>query len=201
MPKSVDAAVKTKAAAAKNNPIYLVTISLSGTTIYLTDNDEDVVFPASGGATYTAWGMKFSSTRNSMSGEIDRVTVTLDNTNATMSSYIVNYDFPGCQLSIKRVFGDLLSSSAYAMTVFAGVMGAPIANENYLSIAVSNPLSRANQQAGRLYTNLCAWEFKGTECAYAGAASTCNKTASQCNSYSNLANFGGYNYIPYSPVN
>lgn len=201
MPKSIDAAVKTKAQAAKNNPIYLVTISLTGTTLSLTDNNADVVFPASGGTTYTGWGMTFSAIRNSMTGEIDRVTINLDNTGNTMSSYIVNYVFPGRTLSIKRVFGDLLSSAAYAMTMFSGIMGAPVANEQALVITASNPLIRAEQQSGRLYQNLCAWEFKGTECAYAGAASTCNKTATQCQSYSNLANFGGFNYIPYTPVN
>lgn len=201
MPKSIDAAAKTKAQAAKNNPIYLVTISLTGTTVRLTDNNADVTFPTSGGSVYTAWGMSFSPARNTMTGEIDRVTINLDNTSKTMSSYIVNYDFPGRTLAIKRVFGDLLSSSAYAITIFSGILGAPVANENEAILTVVSPIIKAQQQAGRLYQNLCAWEFKGTECVYAGAGSTCNKTAAQCGAYGNMANFGGFNYIPFVPVN
>ncbi len=201
MPRTIDAAAKTKAQAAKNNPIYLVTISLSGTTLRLTDNNANVTFPTSGGSTYTSWGMSFSPVRNTMTGEVDRVTIQLDNTDLSMSGYVVNNDFPGCTLTIARVFGDLLSSAAYATTVFSGIIGAPIANEQSVILTVCNPLLRAQQQAGRLYQNLCPWEFKGTECGYSGASSTCNKTANQCNSYSNLANFGGFNYIPYTPVN
>ena len=201
MPKSVNATLKAKAALSKNNPIYLVTIALSGATVRLTDNNADVVFPSSGGNTYTAWGMTFSPVRNTMTGEIDRVTVTLDNTNKTMSSYIVNYDFPGYSLTIQRVFGDLLSSSSYVMTIFNGIMGAPVASEDAVTITATNPLMRAEQQGGRLYQNLCAWEFKGTECGYSGGASSCNKTTAQCRSYGNLANFGGFAYIPYTPVN
>jgi phage-related protein len=201
MPKSINATAKIKAQAAKNNPIFLVTIALTGTTVRLTDNNADVTFPTSGGSVYTAWGMSFSPVHNTMTGEIDRVTVNLDNTDKSISSYIVNYDFPGRVLSIKRVFGDLLSSSSYATTVFSGIMGAPVAGENEATITAINPLIKAQQQGGRLYQNLCAWEFKGTECAYAGGSSTCNKTAAQCKSYGNMDNFGGFNYIPFVPVN
>ena len=201
MPKSVNATLKAKAALSKNNPIYLVTIALSGATVRLTDNNADIVFPSSGGSTYTAWGMSFSSIRNNLTGEIDRVTIQLDNTSKAMSSYLVNYNFPGCTLTISRVFGDLLSSASYSMIVFSGIMGAPYANEQALIVTATSPLMRTEQQGGRLYQNLCAWEFKSTECAYAGGSSSCDKTAKQCQNYGNIANFGGFNYIPYTPVN
>jgi hypothetical protein len=193
MPKSIDAAAKTKAQGAANIPIYLVELALTGATVRLAATNADIVFPT-GGNTYTGWGISFGAITNSITGGVDRVSLRLDNTNLTMSGYVASYVFPGRICTIKRVFGDLLGSANYAMTVFAGVMGAPVINERYLEVMLLSPMARLSQQAGRLYQNLCPWEYKGTECGDGG--SSCNKTLAGCIANDNVQRFGGFVYIP-----
>lgn len=193
MPKSIDAATKTKAQAAANKPIYLIELALTGATVRLAATNADIVFPT-GGNTYTGWGISFGSVTNSISGGVDRVSLRLDNTNLVMGGYVASYVFPGRICTIKRIFTDLVSSANYAMTVFAGVMGAPVVNERHLEVMVISPMARLQQQAGRLYQNLCPWEYKGTECGDGGTS--CDKTLAGCIANDNVQRFGGFVYIP-----
>ena len=59
MSRDIEAAVLTEAQLEENKPVYLVEIELD-TTLYYTDNNEDVNFPTAGGNTYTANGITFS---------------------------------------------------------------------------------------------------------------------------------------------
>ncbi len=194
MPKTVNATALTEAQKAANNPIYLLELALTGSTLRLAGTNADVVFPSSGGSTYTGWGFQFGAVTNQITGGIDRVAVRMDNTGNSLSSYVVNYDWPGRVLTIKRVFGNLLSNSAYAMTVFAGTMSAPVVNQHNVEVMVVSPMARLQKQAGRLYQNLCPWEYGGTECGDTGG--TCNKTLANCVTNDNVQRFGGFVYIP-----
>lgn len=44
---------------------------------------------------------------------------------------------------------------------------------------------------------LCGYpEFKGPECAYAGAETACDRTFARCSALGNQARFGGFRYLP-----
>jgi phage-related protein len=193
MPKTIDAAAKTKAELAANNPIYLIELGVTGTPRFAVTNAQ-IVFPSSGGHTYNGWGITFGAIKASINGDVERVSVRFDNTNLTMSGLVNSLSFPGKTLTIKKVFGNLLGSSAYAMTVFVGLMGAPVVNERFVEVMAVSPMARLNKQAGRLYQNLCPWEYKGTECGDGGTS--CNKTISGCIGNANIQRFGGFVYIP-----
>ena len=59
MPKTVNSTALTEAQKAANNPIYLLELALTGSTLRLAGTNADVVFPSSGGSTYTGWGFQF----------------------------------------------------------------------------------------------------------------------------------------------
>ena len=88
MPRKINANVLAEAAKEQNQPIYLVELELDSGTLYFTDNNENVVFPSSGGHTYLAWGIEFDPVKSSVTGEIDRVIIRFDNTNLSMSAYL-----------------------------------------------------------------------------------------------------------------
>nr|DAR57088.1 MAG TPA: minor tail protein [Caudoviricetes sp.] len=191
MPKTVPAAVLTEAQKAANNPIYLIELALSGGTVYLAATNADITF---NGHTYNGWGIDFSAVTNQITGGVDRVSVRMDNTGNAMSAHVVGSDWPGRILAIKRVFGNLLSSGSNVMTVFAGTMAAPVVNQSYVEVMALSPMARLNKQAGRLYQNLCPWEYGGTECGDSG--SSCDKTLAACAANDNVQRFGGFVYIP-----
>jgi hypothetical protein len=47
----------------------------------------------------------------------------------------------------------------------------------------------------RLPTPNCPWSFKGSECAYAGAETWCDKSPDRCSELDNYSNFGGRKFI------
>jgi phage-related protein len=50
--------------------------------------------------------------------------------------------------------------------------------------------------AGTYLRGYCRWKFKSTECAYAGAETSCNKTLARCRVLANQVRFGGFPSIP-----
>ncbi|NQU99147.1 MAG: DUF2163 domain-containing protein, partial [Parcubacteria group bacterium] len=164
MPRNIDALIVTESQLTKNNPIFLLEIYLDGVTLRYTDNNEDVVFPTAGN-TYTALGFSFSPVRNSITNEIDRVNFELDNVDLVFSGYVVNYVFQNKIITLKKVFGDKLSSADYATIVFSGEMRNPSLNEETLQIEGVSPIAKFQEEIPRrVYQGLCPWTFDGEEC-------------------------------------
>jgi len=182
MSKAIDAAALAKAEADTNQPIYLISIALTGTTLRFAVYDEDVVFPT-GGNTYTAWGIEFSRVLNKLTNEIDRINFSFDNTDLSMSTYLVSYVFQGKTLTLSRVFADLLTSADYATTVFAGEIGGISIDEHTFDFTVLSPLAKlGNLVPSRLYQPNCTWDFGGTECGASTGELTDQTADASCTS-------------------
>lgn len=165
MPKTILAAVQTESQEDYNIPIYLVTIALDSQTLRYTDNNTNVVFPT-GGNTYTAIGMKFGRVKSTVTGEVDRVNFSFDNTDLTMSGYLSDEDFQGKTLTLKRVFSGFLDDASKATTIFSGEIGPLSINENSFSCTVLSPLHKLERNVPcRIFQANCPWAFGGTECA------------------------------------
>jgi len=53
----------------------------------------------------------------------------------------------------------------------------------------------------REYSEKCSIrKFKGLQCKYAGAATSCDRSYATCTSYGNQANFGGFRWLPADSV-
>lgn len=66
--------------------------------------------------------------------------------------------------------------------------------ENKLRLGVVNELALWNKRTLRPATASCPWEVNGTECTLTGA--TCNQTYANCLTNDNVANFGGFRFLP-----
>ena len=166
MPKTIDPTYKTKALLEANQPVFLLELELDSGTLYLCDAQENVTFPSGGGGSlYLAQGMSFDRVQNTVDGEIDRVTFTFDNTDLTFRAYTDTDDFQNRRITLKRIFGDLLSSSAYVITLFTGYMRAPKIGELDVMVTADSPLIKLKKTIpARRYQSNCHWTFAGEEC-------------------------------------
>jgi len=165
MSKAVSLAAAAEAAEGENQPLYLVEIELDSGTDYYTNNNEDVVFPTSGGNTYATWGFAFDRIRSTLTGEIDRVSFAFDNSDLTLSGYLATEDFQGRTITLKRVFSNLLADSDDATTLFSGEIGPIQITDGEFSFIATSPLLKLELQVPRrLFQQNCQWAFDSTEC-------------------------------------
>jgi hypothetical protein len=176
MPKTMDAAALTKAQAAGNKPVYLVELALDSGTLYLCDAAKNVTFPTAG-TLYLAWGFSFDGVNTSVSGDVDRVAFAFDNTDLAFRAYTDTDEFQGKRITLKVIFSDLLGSSAYATTLFTGIMMAPELGDQTVVVRANSPLySLNNTIPRRRYQSNCHWRFDDAPDTSTYAARTCRNT-------------------------
>lgn len=84
-----------------------------------------------------------------------------------------------------------------AVTEFEGTIDSWDPDEEDIRITLSSPMMQWTQKTQAVQSALCRWKiFKGTECAYAGDQSWCDRTYSRCSALANTANFGGERFLP-----
>jgi hypothetical protein len=150
----------------------------------------------------------------------------MENLGANIGNYIIGtggarQDFGNLKASIIAVIAEELSAidvteinteiQKYLDDVF--VMEDPIhlfqgkinkvklAHHGILEFQVERILGGyATQSPNSTYDVNCYYIFKDSRCQYAGAGSSCDKTLSACQGYSNVIRFGGYPSIPKEQV-
>lgn len=187
-----------------NSPIFLYTVhdyDGLGNNLYFAEWDADVVFNS---ITYTRFAIKHNFIKSNGNGQIDAIQVTLGNASRQIQAYLEAYDLHNVKVDITVVFSNLLAdATAFVKETF--YIESYTADDSNVTFNLStkfdiNELELPNRRYMRTY---CAWQFKGTECKYAGATATCNKTEAACKAMaggSNIINYGGFPGIPTSQI-
>lgn len=158
MPKDIPAAVITQMDAAGKRPVLLFELGLAA-TLRFAAHKVNVTFPTAGNL-YTAKAITISQVSQSIEGQIDRVTVNLDNVSRDMAAYAHNEDFRGKTLVIKRVYLDAVGVAANYNEVFNGHMERPSQiGRRWLTVPATSgdPLNR--KALIFPYQRLCPWIF------------------------------------------
>ena len=98
----------------------------------------------------------------------------------------------GCSLVLSLVHADNLGSDYTDLILNWEIMATTVPDEEWIefTLGAESPIRRRFP----LYviTPLsCNWLFKGVECAYAGVATTCDRTLDNCRTLNNSGRFGG----------
>lgn len=159
--------VATEAAKAENRPIELYQVYLDGVTLFFAAHDENIEFfdEAEAPVTYHALGLSRTPIKTNVETKVDECTVSLDNVNREMSAYIAHTEFNGRRMKIIKVFLDLLDDPDHAVTVFDGLMDAPVISESAMQVTVRSRLDTLGVVTPRRrYRKLCNWKFGSPEC-------------------------------------
>lgn len=183
-----------------SNILWLVDlIVVTGTTLYLAANSDDVSFD---GHTYTGDAIEIGALRFNAGGRLEQVDIGLANVDRVLTDHIESNDdyIVGQRVTLRRVLADHLADTTSQQVFPLKVAEAESsADQAALILHCAHdgletkrfPTSRATQR--------CRWVFKGLECGYSGATSSCNKRLADCqamNGGSNQARFGGFPHIP-----
>lgn len=162
-------------------------------------NYNDTAYTAEiGNVRFSPRGMKFEPIRYSTGRVVDSMKVQIDNLDDALTVYFVGGTPQGGTVTLQAVLLD----SAYEMvaaplTLFEGTLDGWDLDEEKVSLTVASELVRWNQKTLAKHSPSCRWkEFKGTECAYAGAETWCDRTYTRCAALGNQANFGGFRWLP-----
>ena len=200
--RTIDATTLAQFDSTNPRPFRLFEFYLDSGTQYLTDLDRKVYW---NGQMYLPFPIEFGDVKYSLSGIIDRISLGVSNVSRAFSALVMTESFRGRRLIIRRA---VLDANGYdilpPVEVFSGLMdeiGGNIGKRNS-TIQVTATTDLAYWQTPlpkRQYQGACEWaikgRFKGTECGYAGAETSCDGQWATCKSYGNQNYFGGFRHI------
>ncbi|MBM3210608.1 DUF2163 domain-containing protein [Candidatus Poribacteria bacterium] len=180
-----------------NQPIYLYKVfdydGIGGDLLFA-EWDTDIVFDS---VTYPKFPVTHDSISENNQGQIDAVKVRLSNVSRLIQSYLEEFDFRAKKVMIRLVFKDRLAypDEKLDFYYFIDTYSASQDVVEFILLPKTDILS-VTLPTRNYSRNYCGWKFKSTECGYAGAITTCNKTKQKCKELDNFQRFGGFPSIP-----
>ncbi|MFZ2447488.1 MAG: hypothetical protein WAW37_14125 [Syntrophobacteraceae bacterium] len=171
--------------------LVLLEISLaSGTKFHFCSNSKDVTFA---GQVYIAFPFYLEPTRQASKGEIPTVSLRVCNVTQLIHSYLEDLGGAvGAEVTVRVVSAAHLSENYSELEMVFSVLSTE-ADAEWItfSLGSASPLRKRFPQHRHIALH-CNWEFRGFECAYAGAETECDRTFKRCEQIGNTARFGGY---------
>lgn len=176
----------------------LITIFLDDQTIRICGGDtSDLIF---NNQTFYSVNVSRSDIRINGNGDIDDLTLTIEDTDSRIASYIAlnGNKINNRRCLIQEVDIRYLINEADALTIFDGFMNnLKLTIGKYQVDVVRNLCTHKNYSPIMTYSPTCQWKkFKDEKCAYTGASNKCDRTLTTCKSLGNVLNFGGHPSIP-----
>jgi lambda family phage minor tail protein L len=152
---------------------------------------QDVSF---GGQTYYAAPIRSEPITENMAQEVDTINVSIANVDRSITYYVELYNgLRGCKVTIRTVFADLLDhADAYTDDIFYIVSSTITASAGSFILKSKMDLMGVTIPLRKFYREICQWKFKSTQCGYAGAGTTCDRTLTRCKALSNSLRYGGF---------
>jgi phage-related protein len=179
--------------ATKSAWLILLEITLTDLTVLrFVRNTEDITFDSD---LYSAMPFELDPIEDQLRGQIPTVNLKISNVTRLLQTYLEDLDGGiGSTVKIIVVNSDNLSASYSELELTFEVVGA-YSDSSYavFTLGMPNPLNK-RFPLYRYIANHCNWtsRFKGVECGYAGASTTCTGTLTRCRELSNSARFGGF---------
>ena len=161
-------------------------------TYRITDGDIPIIHE---GETFLPIAFKFGDISGSATLAVESIDIEIDDTGKTLAAIVLNEDIRNkwAILSVGAIDSEYV---VHVQEFLRGIIGGwQLYDENTLKITITNELVLWNKKPLRIQMSSCPWVFKGTECAYSGAESTCDQTYERCRFLSNTDNFGGDRFI------
>lgn len=190
--KDFDNSLLTQLSAEESVLCFLISIVVNESqTLYYTTFDIPLFWDNN---LYEPNEVSLSTFNYSADLSVDKIQMKFTTVDLSMPAILMNNNLLNNEVIIN--VGGYDGSTVIAEPQFRGFITEWDMDETDLTLMVSNELIHWNKKALRRSDPLCQWGFKSVECGYTGTATSCNKTYSQCEDYSNTNNFGGFRFLP-----
>jgi lambda family phage minor tail protein L len=196
--KNLSSTFKAEKNKRENQPIILFILhdyDGNNTNLYFAEYDQDVVF---NGQTYLRFPIKFDTIDENVSGSVDAVRVRLGNVSRIIQAHLETYDLREKKVTVRLVWANQLAdSSAYLDYIFyIDSYSTDALNAEFICTTKIDIVDKQLPGALYLRTHCTHKIFKGSECGYAGAETSCNRSMQRCKELNNFERFGGFPSIP-----
>jgi lambda family phage minor tail protein L len=199
--RSIDSTFKSEKNSSENKPVFLYKVynyDGSNNDLLFAEWDTDITYAAE---TYTRFPIKHDFVSENIQGEVDSLKIYVGNASRAIQYYLENYDLRGKKVRIRMVWANQLADTdAYMDEIY--YVDSYTAAQDVVEFTLTSKFDLLNIEIPkrRYSRNYCGWNFKGTECAYAGAETACNKTFGRCRELENQERFGGFPSVPMRKV-
>lgn len=150
-----------------------------------------------GGNTYVPFTVKHGNVSQEVNGKISGTTLIVGNIDEsrTIQNIIENYNVLGNTIVIRQFFFNSLNQLINDPISVSFKIESAVATYGQVSFSLSIGFDflLAYLPSRTMHQRFCRWRvFKGTECKYAGADTTCEMLWEDCVSKGNTLNFGGF---------
>ncbi|MCA9400388.1 MAG: DUF2163 domain-containing protein [Candidatus Omnitrophica bacterium] len=194
--RNINSTFKTEKNSPTNKPIFLYRIyDYDGSNdLLFAEYDSNVTF---NGDVYTAFPITHEFIAESGNQEIPQIKVRASNVSRYVQAYLEQYDFRGKRVDIILVWANQLSNPDVKI-VDTFYIDSYTANEQDVEFTLTSKFDVLDVPlpSGKYLRTHCRWVFKSTQCAYAGAEGSCNRTFQRCQELNNVVRFGGFPSIP-----
>jgi phage-related protein len=131
----------------------------------------------------------------SLSGSSQRLTLGVSNEDLLLSRLCAAADPRGARVTVRRVFLDAPAAGSQVLAAALVVRGWRLTGQVCELTAEGLSALLRRRVPARLFARNCGWEFRGSECRYAGAETACDYTRERCRQLENLNNYGGFRFV------
>jgi len=173
--------------------LFLLDLTLPDNTtkIYLVHNGEDITYQ---GRTYTKFSFQVELPSTDTKGSIPQWTIRVSNVSRVLEPYLEQFKgLNGTKIKLRIVNAGHLDIDHAELETDLEVQQS-FSDAQWVTFVCGGP-NFLNQMFPyiRYFADTCAWKknFKGAECAYTGAAVTCDGTLKRCRQLGNSRRYGG----------
>lgn len=174
--------------------LLLLELTLPDTSVLrFVRNTEDILF---NGYTWTAYPFELGDQGESGDGKVQAVVLRASNVARALTPYLeANAGLVGAQVRLIVVHEGSLGEDYASLTLSYTIIATSLPPGGLwveFTLGAENPMRRRFPLYAAVPLH-CGWvaHFKGAECKYAGADTSCAGTLTACRAKSNSANFGG----------
>jgi len=171
----------------------LIELQLVSATYYYNNSDIDLY---ESGNKHNSLDFTFGNIDQTADMGVDSVTMVFNSADSVMTALILSEDILGRTAIISFICVDDDYSIIAAEPLFRGLMSDWKIGDGKCKIEIKSELVLWRKETLRTCQSSCRWEFKGTECAYAGDIDWCDQSYEHCRDLANTDNFGGFRFLP-----
>lgn len=179
-------------------PIYLYGIQydeVANKWLYYTNWNEEILWE---GALYQPYVITHGAVKETLSGKVEKVSLTIGNVDRNLQYYLENYKgLKDRKVVITTVFYEALDNpNCYDRNEYR--VESSTSDQRTVLLTLGSSLDVLNVKLPRRYffRSYCQFRFKGKDCGYSGGETWCNKTFQRCEELGNIRRFGGFPATP-----